>query len=101
MQVKERAREMGGHAEKVGEKARQAMQEAWDSTKTTAQRAADAMCGKAHDSVESVKQNAESVKRNVDDVSSVVGDHMSSMKRDVNESMRRRNMDEDDTHSRN
>ncbi|XP_028790321.1 uncharacterized protein At4g13230-like [Neltuma alba] len=65
--MKQKAREVGSEmsakAENMGEKAKQAMQDAWDSTKNSAHRAADTVLGKAQDSAHSLKQNADSLKR--------------------------------------
>ena len=49
----------------ITEKAKQTMQEAWDSTKNTANRAADTVLGKAQESAECVKENAEAARRNI------------------------------------
>ncbi|CAL0303297.1 unnamed protein product [Lupinus luteus] len=52
-------------AQNITEKAKQTMQEAWDSTKKTANKAADTVMGKTQESADYVKDNAETVRKNM------------------------------------
>ncbi|RDX62918.1 hypothetical protein CR513_58704, partial [Mucuna pruriens] len=63
--TKEMAGQMSASAQNITEKAKQTMQDAWDSTKHSANRAADTMLGKSQESAEYVKDNAEKVKNNM------------------------------------
>lgn len=59
------AGQMSASAQNMAGKAKQTMQEAWESTKNTANRAADNVVGKTKESAEYVKDNAETVKQNM------------------------------------
>jgi len=56
---------VSANAQNMAERAKQTMQDAWDSTKNTANRAKDTVVAKSQESAEYVKENAEAVKNNM------------------------------------
>ncbi|KAL1360531.1 hypothetical protein HN51_005924 [Arachis hypogaea] len=52
-------------AHTITDKAKQTMQDAWASTRNSANRAADSVLEKAQDSADAVKENAEAIRRNI------------------------------------
>ncbi|TKY65373.1 hypothetical protein E2542_SST08231 [Spatholobus suberectus] len=63
--TKDVAGQMSASAQNMTERAKQTMQDAWDSTKNTANRAADNVVRKGQESADYVKDNAETVKKNM------------------------------------
>jgi len=59
------ANQVSASAQNMAEKAKQTMQDAWDSTKNTANRAKDTVMAKTKESAEYVKDNADAVKKNM------------------------------------